>query len=90
VFQQHLLTLSRGNWISYMLKEEGEVIAVLNEKGLGPQGMPVLGVVKDLDKEILDFLVSAWCVKTWGHLRDTLVILAFSLVCDEDVGRGFQ
>jgi hypothetical protein len=27
--------------------------------------MPVLSVTKDLDQEMIDFLVSAWCVTLW-------------------------
>ncbi len=32
------------------------------------EGMPVLSMIKDLDQEWMDFLVSAWCVTMWGEV----------------------
>jgi hypothetical protein len=59
--QENLLRFCDGKWVN----EKDEVLALAREGGVECQGMPVLSVVKDLDQEILDFLICAWCVALW-------------------------
>ncbi|KAE8444943.1 hypothetical protein EG329_014070 [Mollisiaceae sp. DMI_Dod_QoI] len=59
--QTDLLRLADGKWVD----EKEEVIALAREGGADCEGMPVLSVVKDLDQEMMDFLISAWCVTLW-------------------------
>jgi hypothetical protein len=42
------------------------VVALERDGGAEVGGMPVLSVTKDLDVEMMDFLLSAWCVTMWG------------------------
>ena len=53
-----------GKWVGY----DDEVVALAREGGEECEGMPVLSVVKGLDLEMMDFLVSAWCVAMWGEV----------------------
>jgi len=62
--QKLLLRNYDGKW----LDDANEVIALAREGGEECEGMPVLSVVKDLDMEMIDFLVSAWCVTLWEEL----------------------
>lgn len=50
------------------IDEDGEVIALEREGGVECKGMPVLSVTKHLGQEMMDFLVSAWCVTIWGEV----------------------
>lgn len=59
--QKDLLQFYEGKWVD----EYGEVLALAREGGAECKGMPVLSVTKDLDQEMMDFLVSAWCVTLW-------------------------
>jgi hypothetical protein len=62
--QKHLLQLSDGKWED----DNGEVVAIGREGGAEIGGMPVLSVTKDLDVDMMDFLVSAWCVTLWDEI----------------------
>ena len=62
--QKGLLRYYSENWVD----GKGEVIALAREGGEACEGMPVLSVMKDLDLEMMDFLVSAWCVTMWGEV----------------------
>jgi hypothetical protein len=62
--QKHILVFYSGKWE----QEDGELIAIEREGGVECEGMPVLSVIKDLDPEMADFLVSAWCVTMWGEV----------------------
>ena len=62
--QKHLLQLYRGKWVD----DDDEVVALEREGGAECEGMPVLSVMRDLDVELSDFLVSAWCVTMWGEV----------------------
>jgi hypothetical protein len=62
--QKHLLQLVRGKWVN----DADEVVALEREGGAECEGMPVLSVTKELDKEMMDFLVSAWLVTMWGEV----------------------
>lgn len=68
---QHLLKATGGEWISYMQNDGGEVVAIESRGCKESVGMPMLSLVKGLDKESMDLLVSAWCVKMWGHVNKT-------------------
>ena len=59
-----LLRYYSGKWVD----DDNEVIALAREGGEACEGMPVLSVVKDLDLEMMDFLVAAWCVTMWGEV----------------------
>jgi hypothetical protein len=59
-----LLQFSDQKWVN----EGDEVVALAREGGAECEGMPVLSVIKDLDQEMMDFLISAWCVTLWGEL----------------------
>ena len=59
--QKHLLQLSRGEWVD----DDDQVLALEREGGAECEGMPMLSIMKDLDQEMADFLVSAWCVTMW-------------------------
>jgi hypothetical protein len=62
--QKGLLQYYSGKWVD----GDDEVVALAREGGEACEGMPVLSVVKDLDLEMMDFLVSAWCVTMWGEI----------------------
>jgi hypothetical protein len=62
--QKHLLRLYGGKWVD----EDDEVLALEREGGAECEGMPVLSVTKHLDQEMMDLLVSAWCVTMWGDV----------------------
>jgi hypothetical protein len=62
--QKSLLQYYSGKWVN----SDDEVVALAREGGEACDGMPVLSVVKDLDLEMMDFLVSAWCVTMWGEV----------------------
>jgi hypothetical protein len=62
--QKHLLQFLDGKWVD----DDDEVLALEREGGVECEGMPVLSVMKDLDQEMMDFLVSAWCVTMWGEV----------------------
>ena len=57
-----------GKWICYEPNEEGEIIALEREGGAECAGMPVLSIQRELDQDMLDFLISAWLVTLWGEL----------------------
>ena len=68
--QKPLLQLIGGKWFCYITNDDGEVIAIESEGVQESNGMPVLTLSKDLDLELMDFLVSAWCVTMWGgHVK---------------------
>lgn len=60
--QKHLLRFYSGKWVD----EHDEVLALEREGGAECEGMPMLSVTKHLDQEMMDFLVSAWCVTMWN------------------------
>jgi hypothetical protein len=62
--QKSLLRYYSGKWVD----DDDKVIALAREGGEACEGMPVLSVVKDLDQEMMDFLVSAWCVTMWREV----------------------
>jgi hypothetical protein len=62
--QKHLLQLDRGKWVD----DDDEVVALQREGGAECEGMPMLSIMRDLDVELSDFLVSAWCVTMWGDV----------------------
>jgi hypothetical protein len=62
--QKDLLRFFDGKWVD----EDDEVLALAREGGPECQGMPLLSVVKYLDKGMMDFLISAWCVTLFGEL----------------------
>ena len=62
--QKGLLQYYSGKWVD----DNDEVVALVREGGEECEGMPVLSVVKNLDLEMVDFLVSAWCVTMWGEV----------------------
>jgi hypothetical protein len=62
--QKGLLRYYSGKWVD----GNDEVVALAREGGEACEGMPVLSVVKDLELEMMDFLVSAWCVTMWGEV----------------------
>jgi hypothetical protein len=62
--QKHLLQFYDGKWED----DDDEILALESEGGLECEGMPLLSVAKDLDQEMMDFLVSAWCVTMWGEV----------------------
>lgn len=61
---KHLLQFSDGKWED----DNDEVVALEREGGAEVGGMPVLSVMKDLDVEKMDFLVSAWLVTLWEQV----------------------
>jgi hypothetical protein len=63
--KKSLLQFFDGKWVN----DDDEVLAIEREGGPECEGMPVLSVIKDLDQEMMDFLVSAWCVTMWGEVR---------------------
>ncbi|KAH8808710.1 hypothetical protein F5884DRAFT_858232 [Xylogone sp. PMI_703] len=65
VMQRPLLQYYDSKWVSYESSAEGDAIAFEKQGGDGSRGMPMLTIVKNLDEEMIDFLVSAWCVKLW-------------------------
>jgi len=63
--QKHLLRFYGGKW----LDDQEQVIALAREGGEEFEGMPVLSFVsKELDQEMMDFLVAAWCVTMWEEV----------------------
>lgn len=62
--KKSLLRFIDAKWLDY----DDEVLAIQREGGAECKGMPVLSVVKDLDQQMMDFLVSAWLVTLWGQL----------------------
>jgi hypothetical protein len=62
--QKHLLIFKDGKW------EDGDdnLVALEREGGEEVAGMPVLSVKMELEQDMLDFLVSAWCVTLWGEV----------------------
>jgi len=62
--RKSLLQFYRGKWVD----DDDKVVALEREGGAECKGMPVLSVTKDLDQEMMDFLVSAWCVTMWGEV----------------------
>lgn len=66
--QKHLLQWQDGRWTKGVVGE-GEVIAV--ERDVVHGGMGVLNIVgKEVEGEDLDLLVSAWCVRHWGQVKE--------------------
>ena len=61
---KHLLRFYDEKWVD----ENDEMLALAREGGAECEGMPVLSVVKDLDQEMMDFLISAWCVTLWKDI----------------------
>ncbi|RFU23977.1 hypothetical protein B7463_g12361, partial [Scytalidium lignicola] len=59
VVQRHLLQFYDSKWVSYQLNDDGEAIAFEKEGGEQSKGMPILTIVKNLEEEMMDFLVSA-------------------------------
>jgi hypothetical protein len=53
-----------------------EVVALEREAGAEVGGMPVLSVMRELDVEMMDFLVLAWCVTMWVEVGRGLVVTA--------------
>jgi len=62
--QKGVLRYYSGKWVD----DDDEVVALAREGDEACEGMPALSVVKDLDLEMMDFLVSAWCVTMWGEV----------------------
>ena len=62
--EKDLLRTIDGKW----LDEHDQVVALAREGGVECEGMPVLSVTEGLHQEVMDFLVSAWCVTLWGEL----------------------
>jgi formate dehydrogenase maturation protein FdhE len=62
--QEDLLRFYDGKWVD----EKDEVLALAREGGAECGGMPVLSVIKKLDQEMMDFLISAWCVTLWRDI----------------------
>lgn len=62
--QHDLLQFYDGKWVD----EHDEVLALAREGGAECKGMPVLSIIKDLDQEMMDFLISSWCVTLWGDV----------------------
>lgn len=63
-----LLQFFDSKWVSFDAEFESETIAFEREGTEESQSMPTLSVVKNLDEEMMDLLVSAWCVRLWGDL----------------------
>jgi hypothetical protein len=61
---KHLLRFYDEKWVD----ENDEVLALAREGGAECEGMPVLSVIKDLDQEMMDFLISAWCATLWNDI----------------------
>ncbi|RFU29751.1 hypothetical protein B7463_g6562, partial [Scytalidium lignicola] len=68
VTQHHLLQFYDAKWVSYESSADGEAIAFEKQGGEQSNGMPMLTLVKNLDEDTMDFLVSAWCVKLWEEV----------------------
>jgi len=64
VVQKHLFQFCEGQWVD----EADEVVAIERVGGAEMGGMPVLSLMKDFDVDMMDLLVSAWCVTLWGEL----------------------
>ncbi|RFU28948.1 hypothetical protein B7463_g7401, partial [Scytalidium lignicola] len=64
---RRLLQLYDTKWVCYVDNPDGEAIAFEREGGEDSKGMPMLTVVKNLNGDMMDFLVSAWCVRLWGE-----------------------
>lgn len=62
--QKHLLRFYDGKWVD----EHDEVLALAREGGPDLKGMPVLSVVKKLDRNMMDFLMAAWINTLWGEV----------------------
>lgn len=62
--QKQLLQFYDGKWED----DDDEVLALEREGGVECEGMPLLSVAKDLDQEMMDFLVAAWCVTMWDEV----------------------
>ena len=61
---KQLLQFRKGQ----VLDPDDEIIALERDGGTECGGMPVLCVIKELNQEMLDFLVSAWLVTLWGQV----------------------
>jgi hypothetical protein len=66
--RKNLLQFFQGKWVAYDPVEEGEIVALEREGGAECEGMPMLSFTKELDQDMMDFLVSAWCVTLWGEV----------------------
>lgn len=66
--RKNLLQMFDAQWVCYEPNEDGEVIALEREGGAECANMPVLSIQKELDQDMLDFLVSAWLVTLWGEV----------------------
>jgi len=62
--QNHLFQFCEGKWVD----EDDNVVAIEREGGAEMGGMPVLSLMKDFDEDMMDLLVSGWCVTLWGEL----------------------
>ncbi|KAE9365047.1 hypothetical protein N431DRAFT_353315 [Stipitochalara longipes BDJ] len=62
--EKDLLRYFEGKWTD----ENEQVIALAREGGAECEGMPVLSVSEGLHQEMMDFLISAWCVTLWGEV----------------------
>lgn len=66
VIRRHLIQYYDSKWLHYPENvTDGEIIAFEREGNEQSKGMPMLNIVKSLNEEMMDFLVSAWCVKLW-------------------------
>jgi len=68
MIQKPLLQYVDAKWISIDVNLNGETIAFERERSEESQGMPMLTVIKNLDEDTMDLLVSAWCVRLWGEI----------------------
>lgn len=64
--RKSLLGFARGQWV-----DGDEVVVALEREGSVGEcgGMPVLSVLGEMDPEMMDFLVAAWCVTLWGEVE---------------------
>ncbi|KAN0089100.1 hypothetical protein V8E51_019360 [Hyaloscypha variabilis] len=62
--EKDLLRCFDGKWVD----ENDQVVALAREGGAECEGMPVLSVTEGLHQEVMDFLISAWCVTLCGEL----------------------
>ena len=62
--EKHLLQFLQGK----VVDADDEVVALEREGGAECEGMPVLSVLKEVDEETMDFLVSAWLTTLWGQV----------------------
>jgi hypothetical protein len=66
--RKNLFQVFNGKWICYEPNEEGEILALEREGGAECEGMPMLSIQREVDQEMMDFLVSAWLVTLWGEV----------------------